>query len=153
MIHTWNIQYQCIKHVAYHNCCTGNSQILVLVIFYILHILKLSTEKLTNIILHPLELTWNPIHNTVQKDHTSKIHLELFQIHMRISLPSLRAKDLRMSLLIMRTRSFLTLLYVGGIYTRLVYTWYKNIFCVIAVLIVFLASNGKKLIWWKQYQN
>ena len=34
---------------------------------------------------------------------------------------------------------FFTLLYIGGKYTRLVYTWYKNIFHMIAVMIVFLA--------------
>ena len=40
---------------------------------------------------------------------------------------------------------FFTLLYVGDTYARLVYTWYKNIFCMIAVLIVFFAVNrGKK---------
>ena len=33
---------------------------------------------------------------------------------------------------------FLNLLYVGGTCARLVYTWYKNIFRMIAVLIVFL---------------
>ena len=68
----------------------------------------------------------------------------LFQLQMRISFPFLRAKDLHMSLLIMRTHSFFTLLYVGGTYARLVYTWYKHIFRVIAVLIVFLDVNGKK---------
>ena len=46
----------------------------------------------------------------------------------------------------MRTRSFLTLMYVGGTYTRLVYIWYKNIFRMIAVLIVFHAANGGKVI-------
>ena len=35
-----------------------------------------------------------------------------------------------------------TLQYVGGTYARLVYTWYKNIFYMIAVLIVFLAVKG-----------
>ena len=38
---------------------------------------------------------------------------ELFQLLMRISFPFLRAKDLHKSLLIMRNRSFLTLVYVG----------------------------------------
>ena len=38
-------------------------------------------------------------------------------------------------------------MYVGGTYTRLVYSWYQNIFHVIAVLIVFHAANGKK---WKK---
>ena len=37
-----------------------------------------------------------------------------------------------------------TLLYVGGTYVRLVYSWYQNIFHVIAVLIVFHAANEKK---------
>ena len=72
---------------------------------------------------------------------------------MIISFPFLRAKDLRMSLLIMITCSFLTLLYVGDIYDRLVYTRYKHIFRTIAVLMVFFAVNPEKWIWWKQYQN
>ena len=37
----------------------------------------------------------------------------LFHLQMRISFPFLRAKDLLTSLLIMITRSFFTLLYVG----------------------------------------
>ena len=37
---------------------------------------------------------------------------------MRISFPFLRAKSLITYLLIMRTRSVFTLLYVGGTYTR-----------------------------------
>ena len=44
-----------------------------------------------------------------------------FHLQMRISFPFLRAKDLYTSLLIMRTRSFFTLLYIGGTYARLVY--------------------------------
>ena len=52
---------------------------------------------------------------------------ELFHIQMRISFPFLLAKDLRRFLLIMRNRIFLTLLYIGGTYARLMYTWYKNI--------------------------
>ena len=63
---------------------------------------------------------------------------------MIISLPFLRARDLRTYLLIMITHSFFTLLYVGGKYTRLVYTWYNNIFLMIVVLIVFLAEKKKK---------
>ena len=43
---------------------------------------------------------------------------ESFQLQMRISFPFLHAKDLRTSLLIMRNRSFFTLLYVGGTYAR-----------------------------------
>ena len=43
---------------------------------------------------------------------------ELFQLQMGFSFPFLRAKDLRTSLLIMRTCSFFTLLYVGGTYAR-----------------------------------
>ena len=43
---------------------------------------------------------------------------ESFQLHMGLSFSFLRAKDLRTSLLIMRTLSFLTLLYVGGTYAR-----------------------------------
>ena len=69
---------------------------------------------------------------------------ECFQLQMRISFPFLGAKYFRTSLLIMRTLVFFTLLYVGGTYARLVYTWYKNIFCTIAVLIVFFAVNRKK---------
>ena len=44
----------------------------------------------------------------------------------------------------MRNGSFFTFLYVRVAYTRLVYNWYKNILRIIAVLIVFLAVNGKK---------
>ena len=43
---------------------------------------------------------------------------ESFQIQMGFSFPFLRAKDLHTSLLIVRTRSFFTLLYIGGIYSR-----------------------------------
>ena len=68
----------------------------------------------------------------------------LFQLQLRISFQFLRAKGLHRFSLIMRTCSFLTLLYVRGTYTRLVYTWYNNIFRMIAVLIVFLAVNEKK---------
>ena len=66
---------------------------------------------------------------------------ESFQLQMGFSFPFLRAKYLRTSLLIMRSSSFLTLLYVGDTYARLVYTWYKNIFRMIAVLIIFFAVN------------
>ena len=51
----------------------------------------------------------------------------LFQLQMRISFLFLRAKHLRTPLLIMRTRIFFTLLYVGVKYASLVYIWYKNI--------------------------
>ena len=71
---------------------------------------------------------------------------ELFQIQMRISFPFLRAKDLSTSLLIIQTSSLFTILYVGGTYERLVYTWYKNVFRMIALLIVFLEANKKKRI-------
>ena len=60
---------------------------------------------------------------------------------MIIEFPFLRAKELHMFLLIMRTCSFFTPLYVGNKYVRLVYTWYKNIFRMIAVLIEFFAVN------------
>ena len=70
--------------------------------------------------------------------------VESFQLQMGFSFPFLRAKDLRISLLIMRTRSFFTLLYTGGTYARLVYIWYKHIFRMIAVMIVFHAANGDK---------
>ena len=63
---------------------------------------------------------------------------------MIISFTSLLAEELRRFLLIIRTCSFLTLLYVGVIYARLVYSWYKNILHIIALLIVFLAANKKK---------
>ena len=67
----------------------------------------------------------------------------LFQLEMRISFPFLLTKDIDRFLLIMITRIFYTLLYVGGIYARLVYTWYKDIFQMIAALIVYLAANDK----------
>ena len=38
-------------------------------------------------------------------------------------------------------------MYVGGKYARLVYSWYQNIFHVIAVLIVFHAANEQN---WKK---
>ena len=41
---------------------------------------------------------------------------------------------------------------MGGTYARLVYTWYKNIFHMISVLIVFLAANEKSN-QMKKYQN
>ena len=68
---------------------------------------------------------------------------------MRISFSSLSAKDLRTFILIMRTRSFFTLLYVGGTHARLVSTSYKHIFHMIAVLIVFLEMNGGERIMTK----
>ena len=46
----------------------------------------------------------------------------LFHLQMRISFPFILAKDLRRFLLIMRTRSFFTLLCVGGTYAKVVYT-------------------------------
>ena len=42
----------------------------------------------------------------------------LFQLQMRISFTFLHAKHLGTSLLITRTRSFVTLLYVGGAYAQ-----------------------------------
>ena len=71
--------------------------------------------------------------------------LGLFQFQMRTSFPFLLAKDLRRFLLIMRTCSFLTLLYIGGTYARLLYTWYTNIFHMIAVLIIFLSVGEKNV--------
>ena len=62
---------------------------------------------------------------------------------MRISF-YFSAKDLRTSLLIVRNCSFLTLLYIGGTYARSVYTWYINIFRMIAVLIIFFAAKKKE---------
>ena len=70
--------------------------------------------------------------------------VESFQLEMRISFLLLLSKDLHTPLLIMRTGSFFTPLYVGDTYTRLVYTLYKTIFRMIAVLIVFLAVNEKR---------
>ena len=69
--------------------------------------------------------------------------VESFQFQMGFSFPFLRAKYLRTSLLIMIICSFFTLPYVGGTYARLVYILYKNIFRMIAVLIVFHAANKK----------
>ena len=62
---------------------------------------------------------------------------------MVISFPFLLAKDLRGFLLITRTHSYFTLLYVQVKYARVVYTWCKNIFHMFAVLIIFLAANEK----------
>ena len=69
---------------------------------------------------------------------------ESFELHMGFSFPFLCANDLRTSLLIMITRSFFTLLYVGGAYATLLYICYKNSLHMIAVLIVFYAENGLK---------
>ena len=76
-------------------------------------------------------------------EENSKYGNGLFQIHMRISFPFLLDKYLRRFLLIMRPR-ISSFLYLGGTYARLVYTWYKNVFHMIAVLISFLAANGNK---------
>ena len=70
MKHYWN------KQVAFHNCCTWSSQIIVLVILDIVvfvsypHMLKLSTKKLLNSLLYTLGLTWNPIHSTFHKTYS-----------------------------------------------------------------------------------
>ena len=64
---------------------------------------------------------------------------------MIISFPFLRSKDLHTYLLIMRACSFLTLLYVGVTYARLVFSWHKTIFRIIAVFILFHAANGEKM--------
>ena len=63
---------------------------------------------------------------------------------MIILFPFLLAKNIHRFLLIIRTRGLFTLIYVGGTYARLVYTWYKNVFCMISVLMVYLAANKKK---------
>ena len=68
----------------------------------------------------------------------------VFQLYMRISFSFILLKDLRRILLIMRSYSFFTSLYVEVTYAMLVCTWYKNIFHTIAVLIVSLSANGKK---------
>ena len=65
----------------------------------------------------------------------------LFHLQMRISFPFLLAKDSRRFLLIMRTCTFFAFLYVGGTYASSVYTWCKNTFYMISLLIVFLAAN------------
>ena len=65
----------------------------------------------------------------------------MFQLQMRISFLLLLAKDLHRFLLIMRTRSFFTLLYMGDTYARLVYNWYNSIFHMIAVLMFYFAAN------------
>ena len=65
---------------------------------------------------------------------------EFFQLHMRILFPFILTKNIHKFLFLMRTRIF-TLLYIGGTYARLVYTWYKNVFYMIVVLIVYLAAN------------
>ena len=52
--------------------------------------------------------------------------VESFQLKMGLSFPFLSANDLRLSLLIMRTRSFL-LSFVGGTYERLVYSWFDTL--------------------------
>ena len=70
---------------------------------------------------------------------------ELLQIQMRLLFPFLLTKNIHGFLLLMRNRGFLTLLYVGVTYARLVYTWYKNIFYMIAVLIVYLTANNLKM--------
>ena len=51
---------------------------------------------------------------------------ESFQLQMGSSFLSLRGNDLRLSLLIMRTRSFL-LSFVGGTYESLVYSWFDTL--------------------------
>ena len=79
-----------------------------------------------------------------QRIYILEVALGLFQLQMRISFIFVLSKDLRRFLLIMRTHRFFTLLYVGGTYARLVYTWYKNILHIIVVLIVFLVENEKK---------
>ena len=72
---------------------------------------------------------------------------ELLQLQMRILLPFILTKNIHRFLLLMRTCSFLTLFYVGGTYARLVYTWYKNIFYMIAVLMVYPSENDKRQKW------
>ena len=46
---------------------------------------------------------------------------------MIILFPFLLTRNIHRFLLLARTRSFKTLLYVGGTYARLVYTWCQNI--------------------------
>ena len=74
---------------------------------------------------------------------TCKGVIGLFQLQMRISLPFLLDKELLRFLLIMKTRVFYSPVRRGTC-ARLVHTWYRNIFHMIAVLIVFLAVNQKK---------
>ena len=100
----------------------------------------------TNVVTLFLQFGWN---SSWSNSNILQGGFGLFQLQMRIPYPFLLAKYLSRFLLIMRNSSFLTFLYIGGTYARLVYTWYKNIFHVIAVLIVFLAVNENKVIWWK----
>ena len=76
----------------------------------------------------------------------------LFQLQIRISFPFLLAKDSRRFLFIMITRSFFTLLYLGGTYARLVYTWYKKILHDCSTDGI-SCSKWKQGICWKKYQN
>ena len=62
---------------------------------------------------------------------------------MRVLFPFVLTKNIHRFLLIMRTQNCLFSLYVGIKYTRLVYTSYKHIFYMIAVLIVYIAANDK----------
>ena len=70
---------------------------------------------------------------------------ESFQLQMGFSFSFLRTNALRSYLFIMRTHSFYSLV-CRGTYARLVYSWYQNIFLVIAVLIVFHVVNEKNRI-------
>ena len=74
---------------------------------------------------------------------SSRIVPELFQLQMGFLFPFLRAKYLRTSLLIMKTL-FLNSPLRRVTYARLLYIWYKNIFRMIALLVVFHAANGEK---------
>ena len=76
----------------------------------------------------------------------------LLQLQMRISFPFLLAKELR-RFYWSREIVFLSLLYVGGTYSRLVYTWYKNNFPHDCSTDNLSCREWKKGIWWKQYQN
>ena len=98
-------------------------------------------EGVLNLIECPMGVTATKIYTTPLFQVVSE---GLFQIQMRISFPLLIAKDLHRFLLIIRTHCFFTILYVGSTYKRLIYTWYKNISHMIAVLIVFLVENKRK---------
>ena len=69
--------------------------------------------------------------------------LGLFQLLIRISFPFLLAKDLRRVLLILITRNVYSPIRRGYIRKVIVHLVQKY-FHIIAVLIVFLAANGKK---------
>ena len=71
---------------------------------------------------------------------------ESFQIQMVLSFTFLCANDLRTSLLITRICTFFLSCTYAGTYSALVFIWYKNIFHIIALLILFHAAKAEKRI-------